>query len=147
MLEATDAAHISPIFHSESHCVHLLALQHPEYRDSELSLTLYSTAEPDPLSACSIIWANNLGFRIDRVVFGASAEFIRNLWGWKAQKGAEFIFQETGDSPIVMESDSNKDECESLFCQAFLHQKKIGLKRPGETLSQSLADFCWVNPE
>ena len=75
--KATDCAHISPIFHAETLAIHALILGNIK---TQGNLTLYSTAEPDPMSQSAIHWANIAhDFGINKIYFGTSLQTINLL--------------------------------------------------------------------
>ena len=145
LMMATDAAHISPIFHAESHCVHLLATRFSHYRDSGKEMTLYTTCECDPLSLSSLVWANFLGFSVVRVVFGVRHAVLYKQWGWGEQISSRELNKTFTKSPVTVEGPLMEDECMQLFHEAYLHQKKLRTRRPGvATLSNKIDDFSKV---
>lgn len=78
LCKATDCAQISPLFHAETLAIHAL-VTNIGYRKYE-SLTLYTTAEPDPMSQSAIHWGNVVhDLAIKRVCFGSSLKTIQQL--------------------------------------------------------------------
>ncbi len=136
-----DAAHISPVFHAETLAIHQLATQYPEFKDSKKALTLYTTGECEPMGQSALFWANILGFAITRVVYGTSISTISRLWGWGEQMSSREFNKTFSHSMISIDGPLLEEECTALFEQARQHQQKLGLKRPGETLSNKLEDF------
>ena len=141
LVKTTDAAHISPIYHAESYAVHLLATRYMDYRDSGKTLTLYTTAECDPLSQASIFWAGILGFSINRVVYGAPMETISDLWNFGKQMSSRDFNRTFSQSKVVIEGPCMEGACTRLFLAALELHKTFNIKRPSSMLSSNLEDF------
>jgi tRNA(Arg) A34 adenosine deaminase TadA len=134
LVKATDCAHISPIFHSESYAIHQLALNF-DYKKFK-SLTIYSTAECDLLSSGAVIAAIITGYNITRLVYGASQQDICDIWNFKYTDTSSFT-NKLDVKPHIL-----RDECISIFKKAKLLQNEIDDLHPGKkTLSNDLNLF------
>lgn len=138
---ATDCAHISPLYHCESLAIHMLVQNKKNIQLGDLSL--YSTAEPDPLSQSTIHWANAVHeLNIKHVYFGAGLEFIEKLWPFGIKIPAREIIASCSYNLVTLHKPILEQQCENLFLDAKQYQAKIGIKHPAmELLSSNVEDF------
>ena len=141
LVTATDCAHISPLYHAESLAIHMLITQLKPINAG--SITLISTAEPDPLSQSSIHWANIIHeVNISRVFFGTSLETIQAAWPFGIDIKAREVAQRSLKSAVTVTGSLLENECNQLFQQAQKRQSEINHKHPGMiTLSNNIEDF------
>lgn len=140
LVKATDAVHISPIFHAEVHAIHRFATEYQHLNPREL--TLYSTVECDTMSQCAVYWAHVLGIPIKKVVFGARYEAIRKMWDFGVNITASEVIEKSSDASVELIGPVPEDEYNALFLQAKERKKEIGGPHPGKkALSPNLNDF------
>lgn len=136
---ATDCAHISPLFHSESLAIHAFILSAKKYLKKE-KLVLFSTAEPDTLSQSVIYWAKiTHDIEISEIVYGSSLQTISKLWKFGIDIPSKEIADRARNYQIKFSKFICEKECDDLFFKAKARQQGI---HPSEgILSNNLQDF------
>ena len=139
LMMATDCAHISPLFHSESHVIHESLNQFD--RDQLPPLTLFSTAEPDVLSYSAIYWANVVGLKINKVIYAVTLNEINSLFGVGIDISMNELHARSNNVDIEIEH-FPIPKIKELFISAKKRQLEIGSKNPGRAvLSKNREDF------
>lgn len=135
---ATDCAHISPLFHSESLAIH--AFINSAKKHKRRNLILFSTAEPDSLSQSAIYWARiTHDLEISEIVYGSSLQTIAKLWEFGIDISAEEIAKRAKHCHINFSKSVCEKECDALFSEAKAKQQG---KHPSQgILSDDSKDF------
>ncbi len=134
LVKATDCAHISPAFHAESYAIHHLALNF-DYKKFK-SLTIYSTAECDLLSAGAVMSAIITGYNITRLVYAVPQADICDIWKFKYIDSSPFVKRLETKGKVL------KEEATQLFREAKSLQEVINSPHPGKVyLSRDLDLF------
>lgn len=120
ILRSVNSAHHNPIMHGELSLIHSLFSDQSVKKDVN-KLSLYTTAEPCPMCAAAIYWAN-----IPKVVYGSSIPFLHDLFGRQIQVRAEDIFSNAPNFyTCELIGGILEEECNQLFFQAkHLREKK-----------------------
>ncbi len=146
LCQATDCAHISPLFHAESLAVHALVQNKAKIIDKLEDLILVTTAEPDVLSQSSIHWANivhDLG--IKQIYYGTPLTTIQIIWPFGIDISAREVIERTLNCNIQLTGEILTAECEKLFLAAREKQLEINKNHPAKDfLSDKVEQFYQV---
>lgn len=138
---ATDCAHISPLYHAESLVIH--AWIGAAVLKTHENLTLFSTAEPDALSASAIYWAKvTHDIDITHVCYGSSLATIGKLWPFGIDISAQEIANRSRQNHIRFSPTICEKECDKLFSEA--KEKQQGKHPALGRLSNEVKDFYHV---
>lgn len=141
LVTTVDCTHISPLYHAEALAIHVLvtALGKREIGD----LTMFATAEPDPLSFGSLYWSSIVQEVVIRdMYYAVSREELQELWPFGIDISAKEIWERGSIKRIARVAHLPDDYCLSLFKEAKTRQEGIHSDRPADaTLSYHLKDF------
>lgn len=138
---ATDCAHISPLYHSESLAIHALCT------DKQLSkmknLTLISTCEPDSLSMSTLYWAGVIQeLKVKHVFFGLPLCQLMTLWPFGIDINARTLIGKAQPNQMTIHAPILTEKVYQLFRDALERQKRINQEHPAfGNLSNSCDDF------
>lgn len=104
----------NPTWHGEIDALNQCARTHPGIDWSPL--VLYTTAEPCPMCAAAILWAELRG-----IVFGSSIPYLQSLGWWQIDIRAEEVLRRTPFRSCQLLGGVLEDECNALFVQAGQH--------------------------
>ncbi len=141
LIQATDCAHISPLYHAEALAIHVLVTKLKHKLPAEL--TMITTAEPDPLSQSAIHWGNIVhDLAIRQIYYGVDLATIYQCWPFGIDISAAEIIDKSCQRDIQLQGGILADACEVLFQQAYENQQKINQNHPAMgVLSQNVEDF------
>jgi len=143
--KATDCAHISPLYHSESLAIHAL-IQQVDVRKLG-DLTLVTTVEPDPLSQSAIYWAKiTQELSITHLAYGSSLSTINKLWPFCIDISAGEIVDRAPNYELTIEGSILEAQTDDLLLTAKHKQEQIDKKHPGAcTLSKDVTDYFEIS--
>jgi tRNA(Arg) A34 adenosine deaminase TadA len=146
LCQATDCAHISPLFHAESLAIHAMIKNRDKFSDQLNNLSLVTTAEPDPLSQSAIHWASIVQeIKINTVYYGSSLGTIEKLWPFGINIPAQEIIDRSATRHIKLEKNVLEQECNKLFLNAKKEQEIINSTHPAKgQLSTNIEDFYCI---
>ena len=107
---SVNESHHNPLLHGEMSVLNKL-FSGTYSSVSRNRLALYTTAEPCPMCASAIYWAN-----INKVVYGSSIPFLHNLFNRQITIRAKDIFDKTPSHyKIELIGSVLESECDELF--------------------------------
>jgi len=112
LLRSVNSAHHHPLMHGELSVINKLF--NNGFDGDHNKLSIYTTAEPCPMCAAAIYWAN-----IPKVIYGSSIPFLHQLFGRQIQVCAEEILSKTPEFyRYELIGGVMKKECDQLFFEA-----------------------------